>query len=177
MTGFCVAPRPAVLVSLWGYGDPTADWESRPSEHYRKGRLVTKEEAWTSVGTRPIADGFNGGRKRGRFYLYCRQQGRWPEEVVGLDPRAQDREFAPYCPVRNVSKEYPPTLFIHGTADTDVPHAQSVQMDAELARQGVEHRLISIPKAGHGVGDGDRKLVAEAYAAAFEFVERHVRPH
>lgn len=176
MSGFCVTPRPAVLVSLWGYGDPTADWESRPSDVYRRQPLVSKADALAGVGTRPLADGFTGGRKRGRFYLYCRQQGLWPQEVVGLDPRTEDRQFNPYCPVRNVTKDFPPTLFIHGTADSDVPHEQSVQMNQELARNGVDHQLISIPKAGHGVGNGDRKTVAAAFAAAISFVDRHVRP-
>jgi len=176
MSGFCVTPRPAVLVSLWGYGDPTADWESRPSDVYRRQPLVSKADALSGVGSRPLADGFTGGRKRGRFYLYCRQQGLWPQEVVGLDPRTEDRQFNPYCPVRNVTKDFPPTLFIHGTADSDVPHEQSLQMDRELARHGVEHQLISIPKAGHGVGNGDPKTVTAAFAAAFSFVDRHVRP-
>jgi acetyl esterase/lipase len=175
MTGFRVTPRPAALVSLWGFGDITADWESRPSEFYRKGRLVTKEEARQGVGTQPLADGFTGGRNRGRFYLYCRQQGLWPQEVAGLDPRTQDGSFTPYCPLRNVTKDFPPTLFIHGTKDTDVPYEQSVQMDQELARHGVEHKLIAIPNAGHGIGNGDPKRVAAAYAEAFTFADRHVR--
>jgi acetyl esterase/lipase len=175
MTGFAVTPRPAALLSLWGFGDITADWESRPSEFYRKGRLVTKEEARAGVGTVPLADGFTGGRNRGRFYLYCRQQGLWPQEVAGLDPRTQDSQFSPYCPLRNVTKNYPPTLFIHGTKDTDVPFEQSAQMDQALARNSVEHKLIAIANAGHGIGNGDPKQVAAAYAEAFAFADRHVR--
>jgi dipeptidyl aminopeptidase/acylaminoacyl peptidase len=48
-------------------------------------------------------------------------------------------------------------------------------MDKELTRAGVEHKLIAIPDAGHGVGDGDPKLVSSAFAQALAFVERHVR--
>jgi dipeptidyl aminopeptidase/acylaminoacyl peptidase len=99
----------------------------------------------------------------------------WTKEVSGFDPRTQDSALTPYCPVRNVTRDYPPTLFIHGTRDTDVPYEQSVEMDKKLAEQGVEHRLISIPNAGHGIGDGEPRQVAAAYAAALAHVERHVR--
>ena len=110
-----------------------------------------------------------------RFYLYCRQQGLWTTNVSGFDPSTQDRLLTPFCPARNVTKEYPPTLLVHGTDDTDVPHGQSVQMDKELTRAGVEHQFISVPHAGHDIPDGDPKLVAAAYADALHFVERHIK--
>ena len=34
MTGFCVHPRPAALVSYWGYGDIAGSWYSRPDPFY-----------------------------------------------------------------------------------------------------------------------------------------------
>lgn len=175
MTGFCVRPTPACLVSLWGYGDLVGDWYIKPSEFYRKQPLVTKEEAWKGVSGPPLSDDTNS-RARRHFYLYCRQQGLWTKEVSGFDPAMQDSALTPYCPVRNVIKgHYPPTLFIHGTRDTDVPYEQSVQMDHALASQGIEHKLISIPNAGHGIGDGDPQQVAAAYAAALAFVNEHLK--
>ena len=178
MTGFCVKPRPAALVSLWGYGDIAGDWYIKPSEFYRRQELVPKDEAWKGVSGPPQTTRARGDKGPGQFYLYCRQNGLWTTNVAGIDPRTQDAALTPYCPVRNVTREYPPTLFIHGTHDTDVPYEQSVEMDKELARVGIEHKLISIPNAGHGIGDGDPKLVASAYAEALQFVDRHVRgPH
>ena len=47
---------------------------------------------------------------------------------------------------------YPPTLLIHGDADTDVPYSQSVQMAEALRRAGVQHELITVPGGGHGLG-------------------------
>jgi dipeptidyl aminopeptidase/acylaminoacyl peptidase len=47
-------------------------------------------------------------------------------------------------------------------------------MDRELARAGVEHKLIAIPNAGHGIGDGDPTLVASAFKQGLEFVDAHV---
>jgi acetyl esterase/lipase len=175
MTGFCVKPRPAALVSLWGYGDLAGDWYTKPSEFYRKQPLVQKDEAWKGVSGPPVTTRARGDQGPGRFYLYCRQQGLWTTNVAGLDPRTQDAALTAYCPVRNVTRDYPPTLFIHGTRDTDVPFEQSVEMDKELTRAEVEHKLIAIPNAGHGIGDGDPKLVSAAFAQALAFVERHVR--
>ena len=76
-------------------------------------------------------------------------------------------------PVRNVTPSYPPTLLIHGTADTDVPYEQSVMMAEQLREHGVEHRLIAVPGAEHGLSGGDPALIDESYTAALEFVVRH----
>ncbi len=78
-------------------------------------------------------------------------------------------------PVRNVTKDYPPTLMIHGTKDTDVPHQQSVMMAEQLTKRGVEHKLISIPGGEHGLGGGDAKLINAAYESALAFVNRHMK--
>ena len=39
-----------------------------------------------------------GKNQRGRFYLYCRQQGIWPKEVGGHDPDAESKWFASLLP-------------------------------------------------------------------------------
>jgi dipeptidyl aminopeptidase/acylaminoacyl peptidase len=123
----------------------------------------------------PVTGRKRGDKGPGRFYLHCRQQGLWTTNVSGFDPRTQDPSLTPYCPVRNVTPDYPPTLLIHGTRDTDVPYEQSVEMDKVLTRVGVEHRLILVPNAGHGLPGGDPKQVADAYSAAFEFVNGRIK--
>jgi len=45
-----------------------------------------------------------------------------------VDPKA----FDPFCPARNVTAKYPPTMLLHGDKDTDVPFSQSEQMAAEF---------------------------------------------
>jgi acetyl esterase/lipase len=170
--GYLVEPRPRALVSFWGYGDIAGDWYSRPDAFYRRQPPVSEAEARASVGTEVIAEPAPDHR-RSRFYLYCRQNGLWPREVAGHDPDAEPGAFDPLCPVRNVSPEYPPTLLIHGTRDTDVPHAQSVLMDRELSRRGVPHELISLPGAGHGLGGVDEGVVADLHRRVLAFLRQH----
>ena len=53
-------------------------------------------------------------------------------------------------PVHYVSKDNPPFLILHGTHDTLVPYAQSLELLAQLKAQGVEAWLQTIPGGGHG---------------------------
>ena len=43
----------------------------------------------------------------------------------------------------------PPTLLIHGTADTVVPLQTSLDLADQLAAAGVHHELYTLPEAGH----------------------------
>jgi acetyl esterase/lipase len=172
MTGFCVRPRPRALVSYYGYGDITTPWYAEPDAFYRRQPLVSEEEARGAVGVTPLSDP-PPQNQRGRFYLYCRQQGRWPQEVAGRDPRRDPRWFDRYCPIRNVSREYPSTLLIHGTADTDVPYSESAAMAAKLKERGVPHELITLEGAGHGLSGAAPEEVARTDARALEFIRRY----
>jgi acetyl esterase/lipase len=177
MTGFCIKPRPRALVAYWGYGDVDGDWYTKPSEHYSKqGPLIGKDEAFRAVGG-PVLTGTEGDtqKTRGRFYLYLRQNGLWTREVSGFDPSRDSRKFDPYCPVRNVSADYPPTLLIHGTEDTDVPYEQSVAMAKALARHEVPHELVTVRGAGHGLAGGDKQLVEDAQEKALAFIRKHLK--
>lgn len=177
MTGICVQPRPKALVAYWGYGDVDGDWYTQPSTFYRKQPLVPKEEAYREVGGQVLTGtgGSSGQKGRGRFYLYLRQNGLWTREVTGFDPQRERAKLDPYCPVRKVSSQYPPTLLVHGTEDTDVPYELSVAMARELARNKVPHELVTVKGAGHGLGGGDRKLVDEANSRAEAFIRRQLR--
>ncbi len=178
MTGVCVQPRPRALVAYWGYGDVDGDWYTKPSAFYRKSPLVSKEEAYRGVGGKVLTGttGNNPEQKaRGRFYLYLRQNGLWTKEVTGFDPDKEKAKLDPYCPVRNVTRDYPPTLLLHGTTDDDVPYEQSAAMAKELARHKVEHELVTVKGAGHGLAGGDREQVQQARRKALDFIRRHLK--
>ncbi|MEX0675929.1 MAG: alpha/beta hydrolase [Pirellulales bacterium] len=172
MSGICIEPRPAALLAYWGYGDVDGRWYTEPSEHYRQSPLVTKQQAESAVGgppkTRP------DGRPRGTYYLYLRQNGLWTREVTGFDPRTERDKLTPYCPVRNVTPDYPPILMIHGTADTDVPYQKSVDMAEALKRHGVPHELVTVEKGGHGLGGADPQAIADAHARALAFIRKYL---
>jgi acetyl esterase/lipase len=159
VAGYRVQPRPKALVSFWGYGDIAGEWYSRPDEFYRKQPLVTKAEAEKESGW--------------KLYLYCRQNGLWPKVVTGFDPETEPKAFDPFCPIRNVTKDYPPTLLIHGTKDTDVPYHLSVAMEQELTARGVKHEFISIPDGGHGFGRNDTAVAAKTYEQMVQFLKQY----
>lgn len=170
LSGYRVKPRPTVLLSFWGYGDLVGDWYSTPSPHPRHHTSnLNREQALAQVAGPPISDARDRKGDGGAFYQYCRQTGTWPKAVSGWDPRSQTKKFHPYMPLKNVTKDYPPTFLVHGTADTDVPHAQSEMMAAEFRKHNVRHELVSLPGAEHGLAGGDPAQVAEAYKKAFAF--------
>ena len=179
LTGIIIKPRPTALVSYCGYGDVDGAWYAQPSEHYRTKPLVSKERAYAGVYkgvlTNPPA-GRQARNARGRFYLYLRQNGLWPKEVTGFDPATQRDKLTPYCPVRNITPEYPPIAMVHGTKDTDVPYEQSANMAKELTARGVRHELLTIPNGGHGCRSGDPTDVAKARTAALAFITEHLAP-
>ena len=173
MAGFLLKPRPRAIVSFYGYGDITGEWYSRPDPFYCQQPLVTREEADQSVGKWVVSEDPSGVRER--FYLYTRQQGIWPLEVAGYDPDKEPEVFHSFCPVRNVTEDYPPTLLLHGDEDTDVPHEQSVLMAKELERQGVDHEMISLSGQGHGFdGAMQDPVVSGAFDRVLMFLEKHV---
>lgn len=178
MTGFCVEPRPRVLVAFYGYGDIIADWYSRPDPYYRQLPLVREEELKQLVGTvefsgSPYEQALH--EKRWRFYLYCRQNGLWPLKITGHDPVEEANWFKSYCPAHNVTPAYPPTLLLHGDEDTDVPVQQSLQMAEALTRAGVDHELVVLPGQGHGFDHAglSESVVAEAFERVLRFLETY----
>jgi len=172
MTGFWLEPRPRALVSYYGYGDIDGPWYSQPDDFYRKQPLVPEDEARAAVGKTVVSEPPEHS-DRPRFYLYCRQRGIWPNEVAGHDPHKEPKWFDPYCPVRNVTKAYPPALLIHGTADTDVPYAESKTMAATLAAAGVEHEFITVQGAGHGLAGATPEEKDHAAERAAAWVKSH----
>ncbi len=168
MSGFLVEPRPKAVISMYGYGDIDGTWYTRPDPFYCQQPLVEESTARAAVGIRAISEVSQPNNRR-FFYLYCRQQGLWPREVTGLDPEVQRLAFDSFCPIRNVTAQYPPTMLVHGDKDTDVPYEQSVAMAKKLEEAGVESQLVTVSGKGHCfeesgfadpvVGDALKKIV------------------
>jgi acetyl esterase/lipase len=179
MAGLRAQPKPRALVAYWGYGDVDGDWYTKPSLFYRKQfPLFSKEEVYKDLSGQ-VVTGSQGNtaeqKARSRLYHYLRQNGLWTREVTGFQPGKERDKLDPYCPVRNISPKYPPTLLIHGTADEDVPYELSAAMAKELARHKVPHELITVKDAGHGLARGDKKLVEQAHEKAAAFIREHLK--
>jgi len=138
MCGLVIEPKPAALISYWGYGDVDGDWYTQP--HYLDKPKVRIEECTRADGRFDAV----------KSYLYSRQNGLWTRKVTGFDQATERDKLTPLCPVRNVTPSYPPTLMTHGTADDDVPYQRSVEMQNELIKHKVWNHLITVTGAGHG---------------------------
>ncbi len=179
MTGWSVEPPPTALVAYWGYGDVDGDWLAKPSEFYRQDKpLYSQTEASEGVGTLLTATEPETDlqTQRAKYYHYLRQNGLWTKEVTGFEPVRQKKELDALCPIRHVTPNWPPTLLIHGTVDTDVPYEQSAAMAKELARHKVPHELVTVEGAGHGLAGGkaDEKVIEAAHKRALDFIRQQM---
>jgi dipeptidyl aminopeptidase/acylaminoacyl peptidase len=95
--------------------------------------------------------------------------------VAGYDPDAEPERFERLCPDRNVTPDYPPTMLLHGTADTDVPYQLSAAMAGALTRAGVSHEFATVAGAGHGFSGASTSEVAALFDRVVTFLNRHVR--
>jgi len=178
VTGYRVRPKPKALVALWGYGNLTGDWYTTPSPHPRHNpRKITRAEAEKQTDGTVISDARQRKGDGGLIYLYYRQKGIWPWEASGFDRSTIREKIAPYEPVRNVTAEYPPTLLVHGTSDTDVPFEESTAMAGQLEMHKVPHRLVPIEGGEHGLSGGDPREIEAAYQTMREFIVQHLDKH
>ncbi len=175
MSGFIINSPPKALVSIYGYGDIDGSWYSKPDPFYCLEPLVTESVARAAVGTHTISE-ISRPNNRRFFYLYCRQHGVWPQEVTGHNPAIEPEAFDPFCPIRNVTTQYQPTLLIHGDKDTDVPYDKSVAMAKKLEEVGVEHQLLTVLGKGHGfeVSGFADPVVASALNKTLAFLKQYV---
>lgn len=175
MSGFATTIRPKAIVSFYGYGDIIADWYSRPDPFYCSKPTVSEEESGRNEAGPPISEPYEG-RGKDQFYLYCRQNGLWPLEVSGHDPHTESEFLAAYCPEKNTTSDYPPTLLLHGDQDTDVPYEQSTQMHRGIQQVGGRSELITMSGHGHGFDyQADDPEVQRAFASALEFLDTHLK--
>lgn len=164
--------KPNAIVSFYGYGNILGDWYTHPSEYYCKKPIIDRISAINRIGNVEITD---GKWDRFDYYVYCRQQGRWIQEVTKMDPKLDKEKIKKYNPIDNITKEYPPTLFLHGNQDTDVPYEQSIIMHNKLKDMGIYTKLITIDGADH-VFDHNftDQQVQFAYIELIDFLKVHL---
>lgn len=113
--------------------------------------------------------------ERFNYYLYCRQHGVWLKEVAGINNEDDLTKLIQYNPINNITVDFPPTLFLHGDQDTDVPYEQSVLMHKKLKEKGVATKLIAIKGADHVFDQNFSDLqVQNAFEDVIDFLRTHL---
>ena len=164
--------KPKAIVSFYGYGDILGDWLARSSDFYCRKPLINRMKALASVGQKQTTD---GDWERFNFYLYCRQQGVWLQEVTGMDRDNDIQALSRFIPIQNITEDYPPTLLLHGDQDTDVPYEQSVLMYEKLQERGISSDLITIEGADHVFDQHfHQPAVQNAFVKVAAFLKTHL---
>jgi acetyl esterase/lipase len=102
---------------------------------------------------------------------------------AGLFPGKRDDQPAKWklaSPVYHVAKSSPPTLILHGMADTTVDRDQALELDRTLTDHGVEHQLLLIPGIGHtfDLQHWNRKpLPQDLRPVVTSFFDQHLKPN
>jgi acetyl esterase/lipase len=100
------------------------------------------------------------------------------QPIVGPNDRFPALDFDPelgddISPLLYVSSDDPPTLLVHGTADTLVPQSTSETIYAAFQEKGVASKLVIIEGAGHGF-QGEHE--AQASAELIAWFEHYLAP-
>jgi acetyl esterase/lipase len=77
--------------------------------------------------------------------------------LLGASYEEKPEVFRKASPVEYVTKDDPPFLIFHGTADVVVPMVHSLRLQAKLKDAGVKHELIPMKGRGHGWFGEDAK--------------------
>ena len=91
-------------------------------------------------------------------------------------PATERKKLDPYCPVRNITPQYPPIIMLHGTNDTDIPCQESRDMAEQLKKHDVRYEFFEIPGGNHGLNRGDMQMIHKAMARAREFIKEYLGP-
>lgn len=165
--------KPRAIVSFYGYGDISADWATNPNSFYCQKDLVSKEMTKHIITNDVITEA--SVEDRFLLYLYARQTGEWIQEITGINPANNKEELLKFCPIHQVTKDFPPTLLLHGTNDVDVPYLQSVFMRAALIKENVKAKLITIPNGEHSFDkDFHNPVVQNALKEVLDFLHVHL---
>jgi acetyl esterase/lipase len=70
-------------------------------------------------------------------------------KVIPIIWPAARNELKRIDPVQNVSRDWPPTAIVHGTADSMIPMRLSKLFEAELKKHGVETEFLEVEGEPH----------------------------
>lgn len=194
-------PRPRVFLSCYGMGGDmildhwlTPGRAAMPSVSF----LIQKEDL-SRITDEPVANAtlfFDPKRGwlddeygRSVLWVWWWQNGEHLDHLTG-DPGFSRRlqaiphdqreanipaDLTPLFPQLHIDSKFPPTMLLHGDADTAVPHAESARTYEQLQAAGVRSAFYTIHGAEHGFmlpGQGKEapEMQAQWFPKAFEFL-------
>jgi acetyl esterase/lipase len=96
-----------------------------------------------------------------------------PESLLIGGPVLKNKNQARSAsPMTHITKDDPPILNVHGTADALVPYPQSVSFHKKLVEAGVSSSLTTITNGGHG---NFGKATDKVNLTVSEFFTKHLR--
>jgi acetyl esterase/lipase len=90
---------------------------------------------------------------------------------LGTSYRNNPDVYKKASPIEHVTKDDPPFLIVHGTADIIVPIIHSERLHERLTKAGVKSELITVKGAGHGWTGKD---AVSTTAATLEFLSKNL---
>ncbi|KAI1847549.1 hypothetical protein JX265_000800 [Neoarthrinium moseri] len=188
-------PKPAVLMTAFGLaGDLLLDHWLTPRPATSLGQLVSLDKVPEFLADKTVvSDDQQFDFKKSRFALTARWEldGTMLDNIfghpgLGKELLAVEKEqrgdaipskLKPAFPQLFVSKDYPPSVFVHGTLDEVVPKEESINQHRQLEYLGVKSKLLLVEGAGHSLIDPTSgfpptmaKGADEAYETAFRFI-------
>lgn len=164
--------KPSAIVSFYGYGSIAEDWYLKPSHPYLRQGIIEESDALTCLGSSEIIS--EASFDRFPYYVYTRQKGTWPQTVTGREVHA----LGEFCPEKKVNADYPETLLIHGTNDSDVPFECSISMALALGKAGKSVELHLVAGREHVFDqNANDPEVSKVYKRVISFLSLHFSAH
>lgn len=89
-----------------------------------------------------------GGEDRYKLCFFLLDNGLWPWEILGFEPKSNQKKVDALLPINHIDSDYPATLIIHSKNDPQVPLSQAERLSRVLTAQKIESELFIVPQ-GH----------------------------
>jgi acetyl esterase/lipase len=94
------------------------------------------------------------------------------ELLLNGPPEKSSELYKTASPITYVSKDAPPILTLHGTADPVVPVDQATEFDAAMKKAGASHEMLLLDGEKHGFTQKGNKTASEAM---YKFFDKHLQ--
>ncbi|KAK9319367.1 Alpha/Beta hydrolase protein [Lipomyces orientalis] len=154
--------RPRAFYSLYGMLDTDSDWYGTMKDASTSfvglpvgSLLAENSEQYLLAGNMPVwhdTTEMNDPRNRICLFMWLLKEGK----IGPIVTRSLKAATGENSLLDLITSFFPPTVAIHGTADSIVPIDDSHALVAALSRAGVENQLVEVSGADHGISPQDQ---------------------